>query len=103
MVIELMVTVSFYLNAFVWKYRVSEVLPPLTIVEGVVLDFNLHFRVIYSEFCQTYEGTDNTMNLRTTDSVALGPNGNLQGGIHCFSLNTCKVLQQAWRDVTIAK
>ena len=77
MVIELMITVCFYVNAFAWKCGASEVLPPLTIVEGLVLDYNLHFRVIFGEFCQTYESTSNTMNLRATNAVALGPNENL--------------------------
>ena len=80
-VVELIIIVSFYVNIFIWKYGISEVLLPLIIVEGVVLDFYLHFRMIYGEFCQTYEGTNNTIALYTTDTVALGPNGNLQGGV----------------------
>ena len=43
------------------------------------------------------------MNLRTIDAVALGPNGNLQGSIRCFSLDTGKILQRAWNDVTLGK
>ena len=49
-VVELMITVSFYVNTFIWKYGISEVLLPLMIVEGVVLDFYLHFRIIYGKF-----------------------------------------------------
>ena len=56
-----MKTVMFYVNAFVWKKGTSQVLLPLMIVEGTVLDYNLYFRVIFEEFAQTYEGTTNTM------------------------------------------
>ena len=61
-----------FLNAFVWIHGPSKILPPITIVEGIVLDYNLHFKVIFSEFVQTYKGTDNTMSLRTIDAIALG-------------------------------
>ena len=57
MVIHLMTTVNFYVNAFVWRRGVSQVLPPVTIVEGLVVDFNKHFHVIFGEYMHTYEGT----------------------------------------------
>ena len=94
MVVQLMITVVFYINAFAWQKGVSQILSPLTIVEGTALDYNLHFRVIFGEFVQTYEGTSNDMAPRCVDAIALGPNGNLQGGIRCFSLATGKVLQR---------
>ena len=47
-------------------------LPPITIVEGVGIDFNIHFKVMFGEFVQTYEGVDNTMTPRTVDALALG-------------------------------
>ena len=76
-VVQLMVTVVFYLNAFVWIHSPSKILLPITAVEGIVLDYNLHFKVIFGEFAQTYEGTDNIMSLRTIDTIALGPAINL--------------------------
>jgi len=95
MVDHLMITVVFYVNAFIWKYGVSQVLLPLTIIEGTVLDYYLYFRIIYGEFLQTYEDTDNTMSLRTSDAVGLGPNGNLQSRIWCYSLISEYVLLRA--------
>ena len=77
MVVHLLITVVFYINAFVWQDGVSKILSPLAIVEGIVLDYNVHFRVIYGEFLQTYEGTHNDISPRTIDAMALGPNGNL--------------------------
>jgi len=102
-VVHLMKTVIFYVNAFVWLKGVSQTLSPLSIVEGTVLDFNLHFKVIFGEFVQTCEGTDNTMKARTVDALALGPNGNLQGGIRCYSLDSGKILQRGWKDVQVYK
>ena len=98
-----MITVIFYVNAFVWRDGVSQVLSPLAIVEGISLDYNLHFKVIFGEFLQTHEGTKNDMSPRTVDVIASGPNGNLQGEIRCFSLATCKVLQRQSKDVEIYK
>ena len=102
-VIYLMMTVNFYVNAFVWQEGVSPILPPVTIVEGLVVDFNKHFHVIFSEYMHTYEGATNTMKDRTVGALALGPSGNLQGGIRCFSLCTGKVLHQFMKDVTLLK
>jgi len=74
---------------------VSQVIPLIMIIEGVVIDYRLHFRVLYGEYLQTYKGTDNTMSQRIVDAIAMGPNSNLQGGIRYFSLDTGRILQQA--------
>ena len=76
MVIGVIKTVVFYINAFVWTKGVSSILPPLNIVKGCVLDYNLHFRVTHREFLQIYEGTKNDMVPRTVDAIAFGPNRN---------------------------
>ena len=99
----MMLTVVFYINAFVWIEGVSKILPPLTIVESLTIDYNLHFKVIFGEYLQTFEGIRNDLTLRTIDALALGPNGNMQGGIRYYSLATGQVLQQQWRDVEILK
>ena len=103
MVMHIMRTVTFYLNAFVWRRGVSQILPPLTIVKGIALDYNKHFHVIPGEYLHTYEGTTNTMRERTTSCLALGPSDNLQGGVRCYSLSTGKVLHRMKSDITIMK
>ena len=50
MVAQLLITVTFYINAFVSMKGASKVLPPLTVIEGITLDYNLRFRVMYREF-----------------------------------------------------
>ena len=81
MAMHLMKTVVFYVPGFVQRRGVYQIMPPLTIVEGTVLYFNLHFRVIFGEFLKTFEGSDSTMTPRTIDDIALGPNVNFQGGV----------------------
>ena len=93
MVAHLMITVLFYINVFVWRNRVLQVLLPLAIVEGVAADYNLHFKVMFREFLQTYEGAKNDMIARTVDAIALGLNGKMQRGIRYFSLATGRMLQ----------
>ena len=80
-VIHLMITVTFYVNAFVWQDCVSTTMPPVTIVEGLIVDYNKHFHLIFGEYVHIYKGTDNTMKDHTVGALALGPSGNLQGGV----------------------
>ena len=101
MVVHLMKTVMFCINAFAWLK--GAFLSPLSIAEGTVLDFNLHFRVIFGEFMQACEGSTNTMKQRMIDAIALGPNGNSQGGIRCYSLESGKILQRGWKDAEVCK
>ena len=51
----------------------------------------------------TYEGTENKMKLDTVGALALGPSGNLQGGVRCFSLQTGRVLHRFMKDITLLK
>ena len=100
---RIMVTVTFYANSFVWLKGVSKVLPPLTIVEGLTLDYFLHFRVMHGEHVQTYEGTRNDVTARIVDALELGPDGNMQGGVRCYSIEAGRVLQRQWRDFEVMK
>jgi hypothetical protein len=102
-IIHLLKTVVFYINAFVWRSGVSQFLSPATIVEGVMLDFNKHFHLIFGEYVHTYEGTTNSMKDRTVGAIALGPSGNIQGGVRCYSLLTGKVLHRLMADITVMK
>ena len=102
-IIQLMRTVVFYVNAFVWRKGVSQFLPPVTIVEGLKMDFKKHFHVIPGEYMMTFEGTTNGMDSRTTGVLAMGPSTNVQGGIRCFSLATGKILHRLRSDCTLMK
>jgi hypothetical protein len=101
MVLHLIKTVMFYINAFVWRRGVSQILSPGAILEGETLDYNVHFPVIFGEHAHVYDGTDNTMKARTTGAIALGPSSNLQGGVRFFSLLTAKILHRSSKDYTL--
>ena len=45
MIIQLVAMVTFYVNSFVWLRGASKELPPLSITEGLTLDYHLHFRI----------------------------------------------------------
>lgn len=81
-------TVAFFINSFVWKPGVSQGLPPFTIVEGTILNFEKHFNVIFGEYLHTYEGTYNTMNLQTIGALALDLFGNISTGWYVVSATT---------------
>ena len=100
---DVMQTVNLYVNAFVLKCCVLQILPPITIVEGLLVNFNKHFHVILGEYMHTYEGIDNTKKIRTVTALALGPSDNLKGGIRCYSLCTGKVLHRFMKANTLMK
>ena len=93
-----MLTVLFYVNAFSPKSGISDHMSPMTIVEGVKLDHNKHLKVIPGKYAQTFEGSDNTMKVRTIGAIALGPSGNLQGGVQFLSLKTGLILNWNSKD-----
>ena len=95
--------VNFYLNVYVWRQCVFQILPPITLVEGIVLDYNNHFHVIFGKYLHTYKSTTNMMRERTTTCLALGLSGNLQDVMRCYSLSTDKVFHGTFGDVTITK
>ena len=103
MVVHILLTVSFYVNAFAPKSGISDHTSPMTIVEGVKLDYNKHFKVIPGEYAQTFEGSDNTMKERTIGAIALGPAGNPQGGERFFSLKTGRILNQSSKDFLLSQ
>ena len=94
MVIHMLTTVVFYINAFMWDkgVGVSEHLPPVTLIEGIVLDYRKHFHVIPGKYIHTFEDLDNTGASCTVGGVELGPIINLQGGVCVFSLVSGKIL-----------
>ena len=81
----------------------SQVTSPLTIIEGIFLDYDLYFQVMCGEHTKTFERLTKTLAPRTVDAIACGPNGNMQGGMRCYSLESCRVLQRSRRDVKIHK
>jgi hypothetical protein len=103
MIVKLVETVKFYVNGSVLKSGVLQHLSPMNIVEGVTLDYNKHFQVIFGEYAQVFKGTDNTMKERTVGAKAVGPTGNLQGGVSFLSIHTGRILDQGKKDYQLLK
>ena len=49
---------------------------------------------MFGEIPQIYEGADNLMKKYTTDAIALSPNGDLQGHLTCWNLESSCVFQK---------
>ena len=98
MVVHIMLTVSFYVNALSLKSGISDHMSPMTIVEGVKLDYTKHFKVIPGKYAQTFEGSDNTMKERTIRAIALGYLGKLQDDVRFFSLDMGLILNRNSKD-----
>ena len=94
MVANLMLKVSFYVNAFPFKSVVSFCVCPMAIMEGVKLDYNKHLKVIPGKYGQTFEGSDNTLKEPTIRAIALGPLENLLRDVQFFSLKTALIIDQ---------
>ena len=103
MIMQLMQTVVFYINSFIWRKGVSQILPPVIIAEGLKMNFKKHYPAIYGEYMLTFEGMTNGMDSRTTGALAMGPSTNIQGGIRCYSLATGKILHSLIKDCTLMK
>ena len=95
-----MTLARFCISAFVRAKAMSQIIPVLTVVKGVVLDCDLHFRAMLVELIQACEGTENDVTKRVIDSITLGPNEIAQGGMRNFSISTGRVLQRQWKDAT---
>jgi len=102
-IVHLLRTVILYINAFVWQRGISPVLSPFNILEGIRLDYDKHFHVIFGEHLNTFDDSDNTMRERTVCAMVLGPSENMQGGIRCFSLATGQILRRSLNDIILTK
>ena len=92
MVMHLIKILLFYINYFLYSCSIYQVLLSLTILDDIVLDFNIYFQVIFSKFILMFKCCRNTITLIIIDTISLGPNGNLQGYIQYFSLISDKIL-----------
>jgi hypothetical protein len=70
-IIEMVQTSNFWLNAFPYSDSVSKTLSPRTIVIGSTLNYNLHCALGFGTYVQAHEAHDNTTATRTTGALAL--------------------------------
>ena len=94
LVIEMAQTTVFWLNAFPVLGGASRDLSPRTILTGQIVDYKRHCRFQFSEYTQTHEEHNNSMNPRTFGALALQPVRNGQGSFYFFSVSTGRVLHR---------
>jgi len=94
MVIEMVSSSVFWLNAFPANGGVSPTLSPRTLITGSTIDFNKHCKLEFGEYAQVHEEHDNSMVSRTTGAIALRPTGNAQGGYFFLSLTSGRRLNR---------
>ena len=94
LIIEMAKTAIFWLNAFPAAGGASQQMSPRTIVTGQQVDYKCHCRFQFSEYAQTREEHNNSMNPRTIGAVALRPVGNGQGSFYFMSITTGRVLNR---------
>ena len=72
----------------------ADTLSPHSLLRGRHVDFAVHCRIPFGVYCEVHEepSPSNISESRTTGAIALGPNGNLQGGYFFLLLKTGKKL-----------
>ena len=94
LVIEMVKTAVFWLNAFPAEKGVSQDLSPRTILTGQQVDYKQHCRYQFGEYVLTHEEHNNSMNPRTVGAIALHLVGNSQGSFYFLSVTTRRVLNR---------
>jgi hypothetical protein len=88
MVIEMVHSSVFWLNMFPILDGVSDTMSPRAIIVGLKLDYTKHCQLEFGSYVQVHEEHDNSMASWTTETIALRPTSNAQGGYYFFSLST---------------
>ena len=94
LVIEMAKTAVFWLKAFLTAGGASHNLSPRTILTGQQVHYKRHCHFQFSEYTQTHEEHNNSMNPRTVGAIALRPVGNGQGSFYFLSITTARVLNR---------
>ena len=94
LVIEMVKTAVFWLNAFPAAGGASQDLSPRTILTGQQINYKRHCHFQFGEYTQTHEEHNNSMNPRTVGAIALRPGGNGQGSFYFLSITTGRVLNR---------
>ena len=85
----------FWWNAVQKASGVSATMSPRCIVTGMTIDYVKHCRLLFGEYVQTHEETNNaTGHERTIGALALRPTGNQQGGHYFFSLRSGRIINR---------
>ena len=91
-----------WINTFPPKGGVSASISPRTLLIGVKLDYNYHFKLVFGAYAQVHEESFPTKSQQawTLGAISFGPSGNLQGGYKFMSLWTGnKLARRRWTEL----
>ena len=96
MKIEVIYFVTLWLNAFSVNSGVSEIFYLRETLLRWRMDAKNHCRVLPGSYCEVHDKPNptNTTVRHTHEGIALGPNGNIQGSMKFYCLNTGRVLKR---------
>ena len=100
--VDMLYTRVFWLNAFPPKGGTSPTISPCTLLTGVKIDFKIHCKLSFGAYAQVHheEMPRNSPRLHSTGAICLRPNNNLQGGYKFMSLVTgCKIDHRSWTEL----
>ena len=96
LVVEMAKASMFWLNGLPPKDSFGNKLSPQTIVTRQKLDYKQHCCFQFSEYVQTNEEHNNSMNPQTVGALALRLTGNAQGSFYFMCILTGWVLNQIY-------
>ena len=94
LLIEMVYTQNFWLNAFPHPNGILQMMSPKEIITGFEVDFMNHCKLKFGDYIQTHEEHNNDLRACTFGALALQPTGNNQGGYYFYSLTTGWVISQ---------
>ena len=86
LIIKMVYTQNFWLNAFPHVDGISQMMSPKEIIAGFRVNFLQHCKVEFGDYVQTHEEHTNDMKSCTIGALSLWPTGNSQGGYYFYSL-----------------
>ena len=69
MIVEMVMSATFWLNMFPPVDGISDVISPRGIIVGLTIDYNKHCRLEFGSYVQVHEEHDNSMKTRTTGAT----------------------------------
>jgi len=88
LIVKMVYNVTFWLNAFPHNNGVHEVMSPCTILMGLHINYDKHYKLEFGSYAQIHEEHGSSMTACTTGAIALRPTGNTQGTHYFLNINS---------------
>ena len=94
LIIKMVCTQNFWLNAFPHVDSISQTMSPKEISTGFKVNFLQHWKLEFGDYVQTHEEHTNDMRSCMICALSQRPTSNSQGGKNFYSLTTGHVIAQ---------